>query len=114
MGKFDRKGIPGTTAEIPLVYGAILGWQAQVTVIDPSRSEHGCLRCLFPEPPAQQPTCAEAGIIGALAGTAGSTSSPDQDEVEDIDADAGTDQHDDVDAEEESEEEDETVERPNF
>ena len=49
-----------------------------------------------------------------LAGTAGSTSSPDQDEVEDIDADAGTDQHDDVDAEEASEEEDETVDRPNF
>ena len=55
----------------PLVDASILRFEAQATVFLPGR---GCYRCLFPEPPpaALAPSCAEAGVLGALAGTIGS------------------------------------------
>ena len=55
----------------PLVDASILRFEAQATVYLPGR---GCYRCLFPEPPPAglAPSCAEAGVLGALAGTVGS------------------------------------------
>lgn len=54
----------------PLVYGSILGFEAQVSVF---WAVHGpCYRCLYPKPPSGHiPNCAEAGVIGAMAGIAG-------------------------------------------
>lgn len=54
----------------PLVYGSILGFVAQVSVF---WAGHGpCYRCLYPKPPSGHiPNCAEAGVIGAMAGIAG-------------------------------------------
>ena len=54
----------------PLVYGSILGFVAQVAVF---WAGHGaCYRCLYPKPPSGHiPNCAEAGVIGAMAGIAG-------------------------------------------
>ena len=51
----------------PLVDATILKWEGQATVFLPGR---GCYRCLFPAPPppGSVPSCAEGGIIGALAG----------------------------------------------
>ncbi len=55
----------------PLVYGSILGFDGQVSVFGVENEP--CYRCLFPEPPkAYVPNCAEAGIIGAVAGIVGS------------------------------------------
>lgn len=56
----------------PLVYGSILGFIAQVAVF---WAEHGaCYRCLYPKPPSGHiPNCAEAGVIGAMAGISGAT-----------------------------------------
>jgi adenylyltransferase/sulfurtransferase len=55
----------------PLVYGSILRWEGQASVF---WAPHGpCYRCLFPEAPqAYVPSCAEAGVIGAMAGIIGS------------------------------------------
>ncbi len=55
----------------PLVHGGVLRTTAQVLTVMPGLT--GCLRCLFEAPPApgQVPSTAEAGIVGALAGTAG-------------------------------------------
>lgn len=55
----------------PLVDASILKWEGNVHVFMPGC---GCYRCLFPEPPepGTVPSCAEAGIIGALAGVIGS------------------------------------------
>jgi len=55
----------------PLVHGGVLRTTAQVLTIMPGAT--GCLRCLFeaPPPPGQVPSCAEAGIAGAVAGFAG-------------------------------------------
>jgi len=54
----------------PLVDASILKWEGQATVFLPGR---GCYRCLFPTPPppGTVPSCAEGGIIGALAGLMG-------------------------------------------
>jgi adenylyltransferase/sulfurtransferase len=54
----------------PLVHAAILGFQAQVSVF---WGRHGpCYRCLYPHPPkGYVANCAEAGVIGAMAGMVG-------------------------------------------
>jgi adenylyltransferase/sulfurtransferase len=55
----------------PLVTGAVLKWEGQVMTVLPRRS--ACYRCAFPEPPdpACVQSCAEAGILGPVAGTVG-------------------------------------------
>jgi molybdopterin/thiamine biosynthesis adenylyltransferase len=58
-----------------LVSGAILRFDAQLSTFKPHLGEpHPCYRCVFPEaPPAGMvPTCAEAGVLGALCGAIGS------------------------------------------
>ncbi len=56
--------------EKPLVDASILKWEGQATVFLPGQ---GCYRCLFPTPPppGAVPSCAEGGIVGALAGHMG-------------------------------------------
>lgn len=61
---------------LPLVWASVLGFHAQVSVFW-SRPPEGAgvdLRDLFPEPPAagDVPSCAEAGVLGALCGQVGS------------------------------------------
>ena len=60
----------------PLVWGSVLGLAAQVAVFwDAAPDGSGVqLRDVFPEPPpdGSVPSCAEAGVIGALCGQAGS------------------------------------------
>jgi len=55
----------------PLVDAAILKFEGQLAVFRPGM---GCYRCLFPSPPppGTVPDCAEAGILGAVAGVLGS------------------------------------------
>ena len=54
----------------PLIDGSILLFDGQATVYLPGK---GCYRCLFPAPPppGMVPSCAEAGVLGALCGTIG-------------------------------------------
>lgn len=60
----------------PLVWGSVLGFAAQVALFwDAAPGGDGVeLRDVFPEPPATGavPSCAEAGVVGALCGQAGS------------------------------------------
>ena len=55
----------------PLVEAGVLRFEALITTIIPRRTP--CYRCLFPEmpPPEATPTCAQAGILGPVAGLAG-------------------------------------------
>src|SRR5690625_800698 len=62
---------------IPLVWGSVLRFDAQVSVFwsaPPRPVPAVTLRDLFPHPPApgEVPSCAEAGVIGSLCGIAGS------------------------------------------
>ena len=65
-------------AKKTLVSAAILRFDAQLYTFKAHQKDgngHGpCYRCIFPEPPpeGQIPTCAEAGVLGALCGMAGS------------------------------------------
>lgn len=55
----------------PVVYGAMQGSEGRVALF--GIPEGTCYRCLYPQPPqATIQNCAEAGIIGALAGIIGS------------------------------------------
>ncbi len=62
----------------PLVSAAILRFDGQLSTFRASvrggNKNQPCYRCLFrePPPPGQIPTCAEAGVLGALCGTMGS------------------------------------------
>ncbi len=60
----------------PLVWGSVLGFAAQVSVFwDAAPDGRGLqLRDVFPEPPAPGtvPSCAEAGVVGAVCAQAGS------------------------------------------
>ncbi len=55
----------------PNVYGSIFRFEGQASVFC---APYGpCYRCLFPDPPAPDavPNCAEAGVLGVLAGVIG-------------------------------------------
>ncbi|MBI5195561.1 MAG: molybdopterin-synthase adenylyltransferase MoeB [Nitrospirae bacterium] len=55
----------------PLVSGAILRFEGQITTILPG--DGPCYRCLFesPPPPGLVPSCQEAGVLGVLPGVVG-------------------------------------------
>ena len=60
-------------ARRPLVSGAMLRFDGQLSTFKAYvDGDHPCYRCVFPEPPEQASSCAEAGILGALAGAIGS------------------------------------------
>ncbi len=60
-------------AKKPLVDGAIFRFEGNATVFYPDKGGP-CYRCLYPEPapPDMAPSCAEAGVLGALPGLIGS------------------------------------------
>ncbi len=55
----------------PLIDGSILMFDGQATTYLPG---NGCYRCLYPAPPppGMVPSCAEAGVLGAMCATIGS------------------------------------------
>jgi molybdopterin-synthase adenylyltransferase len=58
----------------PLVSAAILRFDGQISTYKAFEGAgHPCLRCVFPEAPSEDavPSCAQAGVLGALAGTLG-------------------------------------------
>jgi adenylyltransferase/sulfurtransferase len=57
-------------SDVKLVDGSIFLFEGQVTTYIPGK---GCYRCLYPSPPppGMVPSCAEAGVLGALPGTVG-------------------------------------------
>ena len=58
----------------PLVSAAILRFDGQISTYKAYEGAgHPCLRCIFPMAPSEDavPSCAQAGVLGALAGTLG-------------------------------------------
>ncbi|KUG51098.1 hypothetical protein AVL62_12680 [Serinicoccus chungangensis] len=59
---------------IPLVWAAVLRFDAQLSTFVPDVEDAVSLRDLFPVPPRAEdvPSCSEAGVLGALVGQVGS------------------------------------------
>lgn len=59
-------------AGVPLISAAMAQWEGQIGLYHPA-SGGPCWECVFPEAPAPGlvPSCAEAGVIGALPGIIG-------------------------------------------
>jgi molybdopterin/thiamine biosynthesis adenylyltransferase len=57
----------------PLVSGAAVGWDGQVTVIDPAQAGAPCYACLFPpDQAAPEVACVTMGVLAPLVGIVGS------------------------------------------
>ena len=56
----------------PLVSGAAIRLEGQLSVFDPRRADSPCYHCLYGEGSDEELTCSEAGVVGALVGLVGS------------------------------------------
>jgi molybdopterin/thiamine biosynthesis adenylyltransferase len=56
----------------PLVSGAAIRLEAQLSVFDPRRADSPCYHCLYGHGSETELTCSEAGVIGPLVGLVGS------------------------------------------
>jgi molybdopterin/thiamine biosynthesis adenylyltransferase len=58
---------------VPLVSGAVIRWDGQVTVFDPRQSDSPCYACVFaPDQPPPEVQCATMGVLAPLVGVIGS------------------------------------------
>ncbi len=53
----------------PLIYGAVSGFQGQLSVFLPDRGP--CYECLYPDIPTEEPSGGELGLLGAIPGVIG-------------------------------------------
>lgn len=56
----------------PLVSGAAIRLEGQLSVFDPRREESPCYHCLYGHGSEAELTCSEAGVVGPLVGLVGS------------------------------------------
>ncbi|MGH8383445.1 molybdopterin-synthase adenylyltransferase MoeB [Pseudomonas sp.] len=56
----------------PLVSGAAIRLEGQLSVFDPRRPESPCYHCLYGHGSEAELTCSEAGVVGPLVGLVGS------------------------------------------
>ena len=61
------------SARTTLVSAAVLRFEGQLSVFKPHVGDLPCYRCLHPHapPPGMAPSCAEAGVLGAVTGVLG-------------------------------------------
>lgn len=60
-------------ARVPLVSGAAIRGEGQLSVFDVRDEASPCYHCLYPEQGNEDLTCSEAGVIGPLVGMIGSS-----------------------------------------
>jgi molybdopterin-synthase adenylyltransferase len=61
-----------TAARTPLVSGAALRFEGQVSVFDPRRTDSPCYRCLYSDSSAEGEACSQVGVLAPLLGIIGS------------------------------------------
>ncbi|MEX6501729.1 molybdopterin-synthase adenylyltransferase MoeB [Pseudomonas zhanjiangensis] len=59
-------------AHKPLVSGAAIRLEGQLSVFDPRRADSPCYHCLYGHGSEAELTCSEAGVVGPLVGLVGS------------------------------------------
>jgi len=60
-------------AGVPLISGAAIRGEGQLSVYDSRQPDSPCYHCLYPEQGNEDLTCSEAGVIAPLVGMIGST-----------------------------------------
>lgn len=55
----------------PMVSGAAIRWEGQVTAFDPAQPDSPCYQCLYPSKDVEAATCAAEGVISPLVGVIG-------------------------------------------
>ena len=55
----------------PLVSGAAIRWEGQVTAFDPNDPDSPCYQCMYPNTDVEAATCAAEGVISPLVGVIG-------------------------------------------
>jgi molybdopterin-synthase adenylyltransferase len=60
-------------AGVPLVSGAAIRGEGQLTVYDPRDAASPCYHCLYSEQGNEELTCSQAGVIGPLVGMIGAS-----------------------------------------
>ena len=60
------------TAGKPLISGAAIRLEGQLSVFDPRRADSPCYQCLYGHGSDTELTCSEAGVVGPLVGVVGS------------------------------------------
>ncbi len=59
-------------AKTPLVSGAVIRFEGQLTTFDHRNADSPCYHCLYPEAADEQLNCSENGVLGPVAGMLGS------------------------------------------
>lgn len=59
-------------AKVPLVSGAAIRLEGQLSVFDPRRDDSPCYHCIYGHGSEAELTCSEAGVAGPLVGLVGS------------------------------------------
>ena len=57
----------------PLVSGAVVRFEGQVTAFDSRKNDSPCYHCLYPEGQDETLNCSENGVLGPVAGMIGTT-----------------------------------------
>lgn len=55
----------------PLVSGAAIRWEGQVTAFDPNQADSPCYHCLYPNENLTDTSCAMEGVVAPLVGVIG-------------------------------------------
>ena len=58
-------------AGVPVISGAAIRWEGQISVFDPNTPAAPCYRCLYPSGDSAALNCAENGVIAPLVGIIG-------------------------------------------
>ena len=58
-------------AMTPLVSGAVIRFEGQITTFDPRKQDSPCYHCLYPNGQDEQLNCSENGVLGSVAGMIG-------------------------------------------
>ncbi|MEL0081719.1 MAG: molybdopterin-synthase adenylyltransferase MoeB [Gammaproteobacteria bacterium] len=59
-------------AKVPLVSGAAIRLEGQLTVYDSRDPDSPCYRCLFSDETGEEESCSQTGVLGPVVGTIGS------------------------------------------
>ncbi|MEE9448048.1 MAG: molybdopterin-synthase adenylyltransferase MoeB [Arenicellales bacterium] len=55
----------------PLISGAAIRWEGQITAFDPNLKDSPCYHCLYPDENLSDATCAMEGVVAPLVGVIG-------------------------------------------